>query len=400
MARHQPSRRSVLALLGTAPLAASTVLSASGTAHSDASQFDQVSKDLRPGGKFDNFITQWAADGKFAGTVLLNHRGRTVLSRSHGMANRRSAVPNGPDTIFNLASVGKLFTAIAIAQLAEQGKVAYHEKLGAYLDGFPAEIADNVTVHHLLTHTSGMGDFMRMDGFDEEAKTWDSVEKTWNGIMSSVRRTGKLPFLPGAGSIYSNSGYFTLGAIVAKAANSCYYDYIRERVFQTANMRDADFYTKPQWRDNRRIARPYVRRSSGEQVDVVDEHHFVGSPAGSPFATAADLANFARTLQGGKLIGELHTQLTLSPKLPIPPDASAPGEPLQPRFATYAGGVTLADDQWIHGHKGGAPGVSASVQWFPATDWTSVTLSNYDDGSTEPINALARKLISEHRPRT
>src|SRR5262249_58943991 len=129
-----------------------------------------------------------ATQDKFSGTVLLSHEGRPALTRSYGMANKQLSIPNGPDTIFALASVGKLFTAVAVAQLVQRGMVAYHEKLGTYLDGFPAEIADTVTVHQLLTHTSGMGDYWESQAYLDQSETWTSADEVMDGIMAIVRQ--------------------------------------------------------------------------------------------------------------------------------------------------------------------------------------------------------------------
>ncbi|WP_246258550.1 serine hydrolase domain-containing protein [Amycolatopsis anabasis] len=272
-------RRSVLAAMGTAPLAASTALAPAGIGHADSSRTDRIPEDLRPGGKLDRLVVRLAAEDKFSGTVLLRHRDRPVLSRSVGMADHQRSIPNGPDTI-SLASITKLFTGVAIAQLAQRNKVAYHEKLGAYLDGFPDEIADQVTVHQLLTHTSGMGDHMQLPGYEKAAATWTSVQQTWDGEPEFVRKTG-LAFIPGSGWRYCNTGYHALGAIVAEVSGQSYYDYVRENIFTPAGMTSSDFYTKPQWRDGRRIAHPYAPQDSGKRVDVLEEDpHFVGSPAG------------------------------------------------------------------------------------------------------------------------
>ncbi|MET0134034.1 MAG: serine hydrolase domain-containing protein [Kibdelosporangium sp.] len=392
MNRHQPSRRSLLALLGAAPLVTGSALASPGISQADTSHSDRVARDLLPGGTFDQFVAQLAAEDKFSGTVLLVHRGRTVLARSHGMANEQLPVPNGPDTIFSLGSITKLFTAVAVAQLAQAGKVAYHEKVGTYLDGFPPEIAGGATVHHLLTHGSGLADYMQSDGFWVQAPNWSSTEEVWNGSMAFVRKAAPT-FTPGTGYLYSNTGYHILGAIVAQVSGQSYYDYVRDNIFRTARMNVSGFYTTPQWRDDARIARPYVLQPSGERVDGLDRHIFIGSPAGGALANAPDLVRFADALLGGKLLDRAYTELTLSAKMPRRP--MGPPGTSELLFGTYAPAATLVDDQWVLWHNGGAPGVSTHLDMFPHSGWTAVTLRNYDSpmGQPEPVAAMARRLI-------
>ncbi|GAA3198429.1 serine hydrolase domain-containing protein [Dactylosporangium siamense] len=389
------SRRATLGLLGAAPLAASGALAASPAGAAPAASPAGPPADLRPGGAFDRFVAQLAAEDAFSGTVLLLHRGRRVLARSYGMANQERSIANGPDTAFALGSITKLFTAVAVAQLVQRGTVSFHGTLGTYLDGFPTGIAGTVTVHHLLTHTSGMGDYLQSPGFWAQAATWGSVQQAWDGTMAFVR-AGALSFPPGAGHAYSNSAYQVLGAIVAKVSGRSYYDYVREHIFRPAGMTGSDFFTAPQWRDDRRIARPYSSQQSAARVDALDRHIFVGSPAGNSFSTAGDLARFTAALLGDQLLSPVYTRLVLGPKVPISPPPPPPGLPPQVAFETYAPLAVLTGGKWAVGHNGGAPGVSTDLAWYPDSDWVTVLLSNYDLGmrsAVAPVKALAQKLI-------
>jgi CubicO group peptidase (beta-lactamase class C family) len=385
-----------------APVVASGVLAIPGTGYAGTGS---LPAGLRPGGALDQFAAALAASDEFSGALLLTCQGRTVLTRSFGMANKALSLPNGPDTIFALASVTKLFTAVALAQLAQQGKVAYHDKLGTHLDGFPADIADRVTLHHLLTHTSGLGDHMQMPGFWATAATWAGADEVMDGTMAFIRRS-ELAFPPGTETRYSNSGYHLLGAIVAKVSQQSYYGYVREHIFGPAGMCSTDFYTNAQWRDDRRIARPYKKLPSGQRIDDVAGRIFLGTPAGDAFSNCADMDRFARALLGGKLLlNPAYTQLTLSEKVPMPPQAP-PGSPTPPPgttppqavFQCYGPIAFIINNQRVLGHAGGAPGESTEIQWYPGSDWVAVILSNYDMGTVAPIAALARKLITDPQP--
>lgn len=393
MAAH-PSRRSVLGLLGMTPVATLVAGPASAT-----TQGNRIPDGLRPGGELDRFVADRAARDEFAGSLLLTHRGRTVLARSHGMADRERAVPNGPDTAFGLASVTKLFTAVAVAQLAQQGKVAHRERVGTYLAGFPDAIA-GATVHHLLTHTSGLGDYHGLPGYFDEAATWTSPEQVMAGTTGFIRRSAPL-FAPGAGWAYSNSGYHLLGEIVAAASGMSYYDYVRRHVFAAAGMTRTDFVAKPQRRTDPRIAHPYYRDAQGRWADGVEELEFVGTPAGDAFATCADMDRFARHLYQERLLAPGHTGLVLSGKVlpgePTPPPGQTPPPQDGPRaeavYQCYGPIGSLVGGQWIFEHGGGNTfGESTFVQFYPETDWVLVVLSNYADAAVA-VARLARGLI-------
>lgn len=343
--------------------------------------------------EFDQYVKGQAEAGAFAGSLLLVHRGRPVLARSYGRAN--DAAPNGPDTLFAMASITKLFTAVAIAQLAQARKISYDGTLGTYVSGFPAEIADTVKVHHLLTHTSGLGDTFMMPGYMEEALTWTDVDKVMNGTTDYIRRSS-LAFAPGTGFSYSNAGYHVLGAIVAQVSGKSYYDYVREHVLRPAGMTTTDFYTRPQWHSDPRIAHPYAKQPSGERADTIDERLYVGTPAGDAFTTCADMARFARALQGSKLLDRVFTGITLNGKVPLgPPPGSPPVASPPVAFQCYGPMTTLVNSQWVTGHSGGNRGTSTDFQMYPDSDWVTVILSNYDyDGGPPPVMKKARDLIT------
>jgi CubicO group peptidase (beta-lactamase class C family) len=395
MTSSRSSRRAVLGMLGAAPLAAGGLLAVPATAEARAGSagHNPVPPELLPGGTLDKLIAQRAAADQYSGTVLLLHDGHPVLSRSYGMADKQLSIGNGPETIFALGSITKLFTGIAIAQLVQQGKVAYHEKLGAYLDGFPAEVAGTVTVHQLLTHTAGMGDVYRDSG--DIMHTWSSEEEVITRLLGLVREA-PLGFPPGTGHTYSNNGYIVLGYIVAAASGQTYYDYVRQHIFRPAGMTSSDFYTRDQWRGDRRIAHPYAPpRSGGARVDNVDREMFIGNGAANSHSTVADLAAFVKALTCDKLLDAQQGWLVTSPKFPVPPLPPQPGKPPQSLFAGYGPSATLVSNHWCIGHNGGSTnGISTNLEWFPGTGYVAVNLGNYEVGGGLTIDSEIRRLIT------
>jgi CubicO group peptidase (beta-lactamase class C family) len=379
----------VLGALGAASLAAGVALTIPAPVHA-ASSSGRLPKDLLPGGALDRFVVQQAAQDKFSGTVLLAHHGRPVLIRSCGMADRQQSVPNRMDTIFSLASITKIITGLAVAQLAQQGKVVFHEKLGAYLDGFPAEIANRVTVHQLLTHTSGVGRPPLGPGIPG-SQEWDTAGEVVNGTMAVIRQAPP-QFPPGTRYSYTNDGFWILGAIIAQVSGQSYFDYVREHIFAPAGMTRTDFYTRPQVPANPDIARPYWTQQSGTRVDFTTTPYFefIGGPDGGAYSTAEDLLRFVTALRTGRLLNRSFAELVTGGKVPVPPTGRPTGA--SQRLAGYGFEDLIFGDRRVFGHPGGGPGRATNLDVYPDLGWVSVVLGNYDT-TIDPIVDLQRQLI-------
>src|SRR5882757_1212147 len=180
---------------------------------------------------FDEYLKQRAAAGQFSGTVLVAKSGRRLLERGYGLADRGRGIPNTPRTKFCVASMGKMFTAVGIAQLVQRGRLSFGDTIGKYVPGIAPEIADRVTVAELLTHTSGMGDVLGSVGPD--------TPTTIDGLMALIV-TQPLLFEPGTGYSYSNSGFIVLGALIEQVTGWRYDNYVHEHVFRPAGMTNTD----------------------------------------------------------------------------------------------------------------------------------------------------------------
>lgn len=384
------SRRSMLGLLGAAPVAAGGLLATAGSGVAEASW--GVPRDLLPGGRFDRFVADRAAADQFSGTVLLAHRGRPVLTRSHGLSNKDQAVPNRPDTRFDLASLTKSFTAVAIGQLAQRGTVAFHAPLGTYLNGFPADVS-RATVHQLLTHTAGVGrpalSFDRPPGEDG----WDSVDEVWNGTLDWLR-TRPLRFTPGSQFSYSNDGYFVLGAIIAATSGLSYYDYLGRNIFSPTGMTHTDFPTKPQVLADPTTARGYWTQPAGGRVDVTTTPFFphIGTPAGGAFSSAPDLLRYTTALHSARLLNPAFTHILTTGKHPVAP-SDLPSTPSQTQLYGYAHIDAAIGPHRLLWHSGSGPGRANLLEVYPTPDWGVVILSNYDT-TIRPVADLARTLIT------
>ncbi|TDD98213.1 serine hydrolase domain-containing protein [Jiangella asiatica] len=406
-----PVAAGAAALTGSAAAAAAAASSSSGSSSNDSTSWSgRIPAGLQPGGELDELVAELAAADQFSGTLLVKRHGTTILSRSYGMANKEESVRNGKDTIFATASLTKLFTAVAVAHLAQRGALRYTDLIGAYVDGLAPQIAERVTLHDLLTHASGLGNYQSAPGYPEAARGWSSAEEVMEGTLDFIRQLPVPELPPGASMVYSNAGFHLLGLAVAKASDLSYHDYVRANVFEPAGMASTDFYTMPEWLEDRRIARPYAKNDDGAWEDNIDDSLFIGTPAGDAHSTCADLDRFARALWGDDLLSPEFRDLTVGAKRPLPQGGPPPEEqpeepsppssseaPAAPRLGYQAYGpiAGLADGQWSFGLGGGSIfGASASVEAYPETGWTWAIMSNYPEGTSEPITNLAKRLIS------
>jgi CubicO group peptidase (beta-lactamase class C family) len=402
----RPSRRTALGLLGAVPLTASGVLAASGVAEAAAGSSGRIPADLRPGGAFDRYIKDLAERDQFSGTVLLAHRGRHVLARAYGMADKDRRIPNEIDTIYAMASASKPFTGLAVVQLAEQRKLRFYDKVGDHLDGFPAEIAGHVTVHQMLTHTSGMTD---PTNDRPEPHVFTSIEER-NRDIAARARSQKLRFTPGTSKEYSSMGYEVLGELVAAVSGQPFHEYVREHVFERAGMVDSAYYTRTEWLARERIAHPYMLQEDGSRVDGVrhldkggaggvkgsnSARAFIGSGGGNGFTTAPDLVRFALALQRDELLKRAYTELYVNAKVSGPPLRQ--GGPADPRrgeaFHAYGPTASIFNDRRYISHGGGIAGGSTNWSIYLDIDWVAVVLCNYDL-QIEPIIEAERSRIT------
>ncbi len=319
-----------------------------------------------------------AADG-FSGVVLVARGGKPLLHRAWGLANREHAVPNRPDTKFNLGSINKLFTKIAIGQLAEAGRLSLDDTIGKHLPNYPnAEAAQKVTIRQLLDMQSGIGDFF---GEEFDATPKDRLRR--NADYLPLFAGKPLLFPPGTDRRYSNGGYVVLGEIVAKVSGRDYHDYVRENVYARAGMTDTDSFEADVPVPN--LAEGYTRiRGFGERTDGPRRRNVYtrparGSAAGGGYATAPDLLRFATALLGDKLLSPPFTEWIVARTEP------AAGKPVGDR---RRGGLGVA---------GGAPGINAALEVDRETGLVLVVLANDDPPAAEALAKKARRLLDAIR---
>jgi CubicO group peptidase (beta-lactamase class C family) len=332
------------------------------------------------------YVEKLAAADAFSGTVLIAHGDTRVYAGAFGLASRGFQVPNRLDTKFNLGSMNKMFTAIAIAQLVEAGKLSYQDTVGKVLPDYPNKaVAGKVTVHQLLTHTSGLGSFFN-DKYEKADKS--RLRETKDFLPLFVDEPPE--FEPGARFGYSNSGFLLLGALIEKASGQNYFDYVREHIYKPAGMTNSDSYEVD--RDPPNLAVGYTNQGPGWQRSPKRDwtnlylHVVKGGPAGGGYSTVEDLWRFSQALQANKLLGAESTKRVTTGQVPMGPGPEAP---------KYAYGFVDDQDQGtrIIGHGGGFPGINSQLDIYVAKGYTVVVMSNYDPPSASRVADKIRTLL-------
>ncbi len=324
------------------------------------------------------------ATDTFSGVVLVARGDRPIFQFVCGLASHEFHVPNQLDTKFNVASLAKTFTAVAITQLAEQGRLKFDHPISLYLPDYPREVADRVTVHQLLTHTSGLGNYFNARFAASRAR----LRTVSDFIPLFVE--DPLAFAPGAKWSYSNAGYILLGAIIEQVSGQDYFDYVREHVFAPAGMVNTDSYEMDRPTPN--LAIGYTNNDLNDRYDPGPRrnnlfmHVVKGSPAGGAFSTASDLLNFSAALRGHRLLSPQYTDLLMSGKV-------AMGGAEDRQYA-YGLMVSLVEGKRIVGHSGTFPGIGARLDMYLDHGYTAVILSNYDPHVAQAVGNKLREWIA------
>lgn len=323
-----------------------------------SANFDQIDANLRAAER----------EQRFSGVVLAGTSGTIAYHAAFGVANRDFDVPVALDTRFNLASMNKMFTAVAVARLMEAGALAADATIDTWLeaDWLPDEVRRTVRVVHLLNHTSGLGNYFTPAFRDASRERFRNIEE----YRELVREHATLAFEPGTDWRYSNIGYMLLGQIIQCVTGDSYYEHIRRHVYAPAGMTETDVY--PLDEAIPRAATGYSRvQRDGRWVWATNlfQHVIRGGPAGGGFSTAEDLHRFGVALHAGALAPRSAVEALWIPT----PQSIARGK--------HCGGgffITQRGRRSVVGHTGTFAGISNLFELDPAAGACTIILANCD----------------------
>lgn len=319
-------------------------------------------------------IEQDAAADHFAGAALLARNGKPIFAEAYGFADRERKVANSLTTRFRIGSMNKMFTATAILQLVQAGKVALDDPLAKYLTDYPnKELAAKVKIDQLLTHTGGTGDF-----FGPE---FDAHRLELRTLQDYVGLYGKreLEFAPGSRWEYSNYGFILLGLVIEKASGENYYAYVRDHIYAPAGMTSTGSEPEDQPVPNRSMG-----YTAGDLHLNTDTLPYRGTSAGGGYSTVEDLLRFASALQAHKLLNEHYTELLTSGKVDTP----------RGRYG-YGFGDQVVNGTRCFGHGGGAPGMNGELEICPANGYVIAVLANLDPPAASRVSDFITNRMPE-----
>lgn len=326
----------------------------------------------------------------FSGVVRVTREDEVLLESCHGLADRAHGIPVHPGTRFGTASLSKMFTAVGVLDAVGRGEVGLQDAVLDVLppDRRPSTLRDDVTVHHLLSHTSGIADYAEEDedlpGYVEDyATVWEDLPSyTVRDYAVLLRIFGDLPPIcpPGTAHHYSNAGYVLLGILLAEVSGMPFTDAVVTRVFAPAGMTASGYPALDEVHAD--VAQHYLppQAADGPWRTNVYAVPPVGGGDGGAVVSAEDVERFLRAVQRG---GVWHLE---------------PADALTPRARSWGDwhvgyGVDLRPDG-VWGKDGGDPGVLTIARYRPSTDTTAVFLANVDDDAVHDLVTLAYNLVN------
>src|SRR3989442_3745567 len=241
----------------------------------------------------ESYLTELEKADQFSGVVLVAKDFVPFATKAMGFADGARGAPNATGTNFNISSITKLFTAIAIGALVDQGKVGLDDPVPKYLPSYPKPTGDRITIAMLLAHTAGTGDYLNDPGYLRVRDSFDTLDE----LLAAVDIGVPSGTVPGAVYKYSNTGYLLLGAVIQKASGREYYDYVTEAVLQRAGIAGGFL---PNTEDERKL-RGYALGYRPDGTTNWKSLPGRGTPAGGAYASAPDLLAFHRALANGVL---------------------------------------------------------------------------------------------------
>lgn len=361
--------RLTLVLLLTA-----TLVAAAPAQQDAAAPLSPAMSDAELANALDGWIAPQAADGSFAGVVLVARDGKPLFERAYGLAVRERRTPFSTDLRFNLASIGKAFTKVAIGQLVQQGKLRFSDTIGQVLPDYPNRDGRAATVEQLLNHTGGIANFF---GTDFDATPKDRFRSNADYFAFVAPRP--LTFPPGSRNQYCNGCYIVLGEIIATLTRLPYERYIEAQVFTPAGMTTAGFVSY----GDAATALPYTRqRGDGTTpASAIGMHGNRGSAAGGVFARAADLLAFDLAVRRERLLNPVLTDWFYG-------NVDEAGVEAALKDKTPAQGSAMLRGIGI---AGGAPGANAILEAGPT--WTVIVGGNLDPPNAGRMASAIRRAL-------
>lgn len=327
----------------------------------------------------DSLLRSYYSNGKFNGSVLISENGKIIYKNGFGYANFEWNIKNEPDTKFKIGSCTKQFTAVLIVMLIEEGKLSFNDYISKYIPEYPLEKGNKITIHNLLSHTSGIPEYFnlpQMESLSFKDNKPDDFIKNFCNL--------ELEFEPGTQLKYSNSGYFLLGKIIENITGKSYKQVITEKIFKPLAMSNSgvlneiDIFEK----------KAYGYTKEGDTLKVAPFLNASGAfSAGYIYSTVEDLFKWQLALQSNTLLKKesLDKMLTLN-------------------FSRYGYGfgiLNLAmkneENKTLYGHEGMINGFRSLIHIFREDNSSIILLDNNQNNGLYIISKDIRNILYEEK---
>lgn len=328
--------------------------------------------------QIDKLISTYVDYDKFNGSVLVADQGKVIYKKGFGMANKEWDIPNQPNTKHRLGSITKQFTAMLILQLAAEGKLDLQAPITQYLPDYPKATGDNITIHHLLTHTSGIPNYTAFPKFFQDESrnpyTPDEFVKKFSDKA--------LDFTPGEKFSYSNSGYFLLGVLIERITGKTYEAVLQEKIFVPLNMTDSGYDNHDDILKNRSAG---YEKNGNTYINSKYLDMSIPYAAGSLYSTVEDLYLWDQALYTNKLLPQKFMDMYFKPHIPAFGNS----------HYAYGWGVgnsvigKSTDSIYTISHGGGINGFNTNISRAPSDKSLVVLLNNT---GRAPLNQITRAI--------
>ena len=350
------------------------------------------SKEMNP--YLKKYMKQLLKLDRFSGSVLVAKGDTVLFEETYGMSDKKLNLPNNANTSFNIASTTKTFTAVAIVKLAAQGRLKFTDPISKYIPEYPKDIANQVSIHHLLTHTSGieLDDYKPFNLDNDNAKNLNEALKAQVTHIDSLNEGRRKNFKVLNKYDYSNEEYVLLGIIIERVSGMSYAEYIEKNIFNPLNMTNsfADI-DKLSHHQNQAIGYTYKDKESNFIGGVRHGNGGVGlylAPDGGIYSTARDLYTYFKAINNHTFVNK-ETQELLHKK-----HAKFFVDKDESRHYGYGFQINQVGKAITIGHGGVRPGVGSRFEYYPEEDYYVIVLSNYGSMSGSVIADHIKDLIA------
>jgi CubicO group peptidase (beta-lactamase class C family) len=334
-------------------------------------------------GKIAQLMQKYEETQDFSGAVLVSQNGKVIYKKAFGMANREWETPNQTDTKFRLASVSKQFTAMLILQMVQEGKLDLHAPISTYLPGYPKAQAQKITLHHLLSHSSGIPNFTSFETYRSKVMRNSFTPSELVKLFDTL----PLQFEPGQRFEYSNSGYVLLGYIIEKISAKSYEQNLKDRIFTPLHMNNSGVDHNDALIPKRAMGydKSGIRINNAGYIDMS-----VPFSAGALYSTVEDMYLWDQALLGNSLLSDQYKQLMFKDYFEGKQGSYGYGWGIRSLVSTRKHQKLLLTE-----HSGGINGFNTFISRIPEDHFMLVLLSNVNGAALGDISYAIRAIVYE-----